>query len=99
MTTLLRFPKPVRLRDPQYLAWIRRQPCLVCRGIAQPHHTTAGGWGTKGSDYRCVPLCHRHHRELHDIGAQSFEERHRVDLREQVIRLLETYMSAMKEEE
>lgn len=27
-----------------------------------------------------APLCHRHHRELHDIGARSFDRFHGVSV-------------------
>lgn len=96
MTTgVLAFPKPVRMKDRAYLDWIRRQPCLVDYVVAQAHHTRSVGAG--GSDFRSVPLCHNHHRKLHRMGRSSFEEKHRLDLNEEVIRLLETYISARGE--
>lgn len=92
MNDVLAFPKPSRLKSRAYLNWIRRQPCLVDYVVAQAHHTTSVGSG--GSDFRTVPLCHRCHRELHRMGQQSFEAKHRLDLAEAVIRLLETFISA-----
>lgn len=89
---VLAFPKPSRLKDRAYLDWIRRQPCLIDHVAAHAHHTTAVGAG--GSDYRAVPLCPKHHMEAHRLGRSRFEERHRLDLNEEVIRLLERYIAA-----
>jgi len=92
---VLAFPKPVRLKDKAYVAWIRRQPCLVDYVVAEAHHTVTRGAG--GSDYRSVPLCIRHHKEAHRMGRASFEAKHRLDFTEEVIRLLEIFISARGE--
>lgn len=34
----------------------------------------------KCSDYETVPLCEKHHRELHDSGAQTFQDQHKLQL-------------------
>jgi hypothetical protein len=93
---VLAFPKPMRLQDRGYLRWIRQQPCLIDHVQADAHHVDVGGVGTKGSDYRTLPLCRRCHREAHTLGRRRFEERHRLDMREEIIRLLETYLSAQR---
>lgn len=87
-------PKPVRVRDPDYLAYIRTQPCLLA--IEDP--CTCGGYldvvrktyrieaahvrirGAGGGDDQVMPLCGTHHREAHRIGHKSFAKRHRVNL-------------------
>lgn len=75
----LAFPKPIRIRDRAYLAWIRLKPCVGCRRIAkQAHHVIARGAG--GSDYQTVPLCFRCHRQVHDFGRDFFEVKHAIDL-------------------
>jgi hypothetical protein len=96
MSHALMFPKPVRKTDPQYIKWVRRQPCLVDHVAANAHHTTAKGAG--GSDYRCVPLCPRHHNELHRIGRLTFQHKHNLDFSEEIIRLLEMYVSAISKD-
>lgn len=63
---LTREPKRTRRgpeRDEAYLAFIRRQPCLVpgCTRPAEAHHFGRGGTALKCSDYETVPLCHEHH--------------------------------------
>jgi hypothetical protein len=93
---VLTFPKPQRLRHKGYIAWIRRQPCLIDRAPAQAHHSTSVG--AFGSDLRAVPLCHRHHQELHRMGRVRFEEKYRLDLTEEILSLLERYISARGEE-
>ena len=68
-------------RSEKYLKWIRSTPCMVCgtdQGI-QPHHLI--GHGTKGgslkSDDRLVmPLCAKHHHELHHNGHATFDKKH-----------------------
>jgi len=91
MTYVPAFPKPTRRKDPGYLDWVRMQPCLACGVAAHAHHTVTKGAG--GSDYRTVPLCFKHHTELHGRGAVWFEEEYIVDLQEEVIRLLESYIA------
>ena len=96
MNGALAFPKPRRLVDAAYLDFIRLRPCLIEGAAAQAHHTVPVGAG--GSDYRTLPLCHRHHEELHRIGKTRFETRYRLDITEEVIRHLELYVSALRRE-
>jgi len=67
-------------RDPAYLIWLRRQPCLICgrrRGI-EAHHLDPN-MARRGPDDRTVPLCPTHHRDgpaaIHRIGKRRFQER------------------------
>jgi hypothetical protein len=80
-------------RNPQYLAWIRTLPCIVCgldRSI-EASHTDPNGLGQKSSDYSAIPLCIRHHRtgkdSYHKLGPRKFSELHNVDIRAIVGRL------------
>ena len=61
-----------RLKDPAYLAFIRRSPCCVCGkpGPSQAAHVRSGypeaGWRPTGmaekpDDRRTLPLCALHH--------------------------------------
>lgn len=57
-------------RDEKYLAWIRKQPCLVSGSEYDviAHHVRHGnpcGMGLKPSDYRCIPLRADIHVNLH----------------------------------
>ena len=54
------FQKVIEERDPKYLDFVRRLPCLVCGRPSVPHHQPKRGnaaKGSKASDYRAVPLC------------------------------------------
>lgn len=94
---VLAFPKPVRLTDEEFLRFIRRQPCLVCPAASDAHHTITRKAG--GSDYRTLPLCRNHHREVHRYGRSWFEEKYRVDFQQELVRFLEIYVSVLKDGE
>lgn len=78
-----------------HLAWVRSLPCSCwrgarCEGIMHAHHVrvnTGGGMGMKPPDHWTVPLCAKHHAELHAGGHQTFERQHAVDLRAAAERL------------
>jgi Protein of unknown function (DUF968). len=95
---MMRFPKPEPLRDKFYLAWMRRQGCLIDGRTAHVHHVQHGGVGTKGSDHETVPFCWRHHREMHDIGRLTFEEKHGLNLDRECERYRELYLRFRPEE-
>lgn len=70
-----------RVRDNGYLAFLRRQPCrvagLTCDGPIEACHVRYGdasrgkvnpGLQCKPSDFWCVSLCSRHHKEQHSRG-------------------------------
>jgi hypothetical protein len=67
--------KAVRRRSKAHLAFVAAQPCLVYQAspcdahdlkIAQPRSL-----GRKVSDEFTVPLCRKHHRELHRHGNEA----------------------------
>ncbi len=68
---------PDRYRSKKYMAYIRSKPCLVCGGNADSHHITFAEprmMGRKNGDNWCVPVCRRHHDELHQFagGERTF---------------------------
>lgn len=76
-------------RSPKHMAWIRRTfVCAAfrsgdCEGPNHAHHVRSAataGTGLKPPDFDTVPLCVLHHDEIHQIGAESFERKHGVDL-------------------
>ena len=74
-------PKPIRLKDEDFLAFVRTYTCLVCRSEqSDAHHLVTGGVGTKGPDFFTVPLCRTCHALLHQIGPNRFQENHDVNL-------------------
>lgn len=57
-----------RVRDPEYMAWIRKQPCAAdglspCYGSVEADHTGGRGMSQKSDDHTCIPLCRRHHQQ------------------------------------
>ena len=64
--------KPVRRRSKAHLAFVASQPCLVCQSVAcDAHHLKMAqprSLGRKVSDEFTVPLCRKHHQELHRHG-------------------------------
>jgi hypothetical protein len=65
-----------RRRDEAYLARVRREPCCICGDdtSVEAHHPRIGvvGMGRKADDAKAVPLCGRHHRELHTMNEREF---------------------------
>ena len=51
-----------------------------CSDAIHNHHTQNGGMGRKGDFDTIVPLCVRHHREVHDKGVRTFEKTYGLDL-------------------
>lgn len=66
MKPLRKHPKPETYKNPDYLAWIRTIPCIVCGNTTgvTPHHESGlgiglvgGGTAKKCSDLAAIPLC------------------------------------------
>ena len=73
--TVLALPVPRRIRDPEHVKSVAKQPCLVCgRRPADAHHLRFAQpptLGRKASDEFTVPLCRGHHREVHRCGDEA----------------------------
>jgi hypothetical protein len=65
-------PKETRIRDKEHLAFVGRQPCLICgRRPSHAHHLKFAqprSMAMKVSDEYTVPLCSGHHDSLHRAG-------------------------------
>jgi len=60
-------------------AWIRTLPCLGCgRTPSEAAHAKSRGAG--GTAAHLVPLCHKCHREQHQVGILTFQSAHRLNL-------------------
>lgn len=79
-----------RKRDPGHLAYVRTLPCCLCgddvsveahhpRTVDHPEGVVYTGLATKASDQWAVPLCGRHHRELHAMNEREFWASYGVD--------------------
>ena len=54
-----------------------KSDAVPCGGYIQAHHLLKPWYGHKGtslraSDNNCVPLCYKHHRQLHDCGNEDY---------------------------
>ena len=65
--------------DREYLAYVRKQPCIWCgkSNCSEPHHLKIAGESGeafKSSDIYAIPLCHDCHIGcLHQHGAEDFK--------------------------
>ena len=60
--------------------WMHKLPCRVCGALPTvAAHTAGGGTGRKGPYQSTIPLCHRHHMEMH-TGQKSFATKHGLNL-------------------
>jgi hypothetical protein len=76
--------KPVRRRSKAHLTFVASQPCLVCQaGACDAHHLKMAqprSLGRKVSDEFTVPLCRKHHQELHRHGNErAWWQNHQID--------------------
>ncbi len=86
-------------RNLKYLAWLRKQNCVVSNISADvAHHIrlgTNGGQGLKPSDYFCVPLTDELHTTgnlaVHRIGEESFLRDNEIDKEEIFLFYLSSY--------
>jgi len=90
------YPKHKRWKSPKYLEYVRQQPCLIC-GAKQSqahHHQTKNNHGTalKPGDYWCIPLCLGCHQMLHFVGKKTFFKRHRIDVFQEIFRMISGYL-------
>ena len=86
--------KPIRLKDEEYLEFIRLKPCIICHmKKSEVHHVKTKGAG--GSDYLTVPLCSKHHisgsKSVHNMGILSFSNYWNINLYEYISTFLVEY--------
>lgn len=94
---------PFRIRDENYLRWLAQKPCVICKisdGTVVAHHIRAGlagGVGLKPGDDRCIPLCHKHHMELHDypLGEVTYLNLNGIDYEEEPKEFYKDYLSSL----
>ena len=86
--------KKKRKEDKPYQAFIRSQPCLLCGCSGSVHHhesLTGGSMGSKCPDRESLPLCVVCHHYRHVMGRKSFYALHKIDFKNEILRLQEEY--------
>lgn len=77
--SFMKRPKYRRWTNEKYTRWVKQQTCVCCNQQADdPHHITGmglSGMGTKAHDLFVIPLCRRHHDELH-ADTTAFEKKY-----------------------
>ncbi|WP_193127169.1 DUF968 domain-containing protein [Enterobacter hormaechei] len=77
--SFMRRPKRLRWECREYLDWVKTQPCECCQQQSDdPHHLIGwgqGGMATKAHDIFAIPLCRKHHNELHN-DRRAFERKY-----------------------
>ena len=77
-------PNKKRYQDRAWVEWVSRLPCMLhtfgvsdgCSGGVQAHHLLKPWDGSRGlslrsNDRNVIPLCFKHHSELHDrVGSE-----------------------------
>jgi hypothetical protein len=103
-------PKPFgNHRNPDYLKFIRNQPCLVTgsksslyESVAACHENIFGDKGTsiKCSDYTAVPLLQTLHRDHeHQHGNYTFWSQYPwIDVKKEIIRLNIEYIESKRKQ-
>ncbi|MGF3811233.1 DUF968 domain-containing protein [Enterobacter mori] len=89
--SFMRRPKRLRWESRIYLNWVKTLPCECCQQQSDdPHHLIGwgqGGMATKAHDIFSIPLCRKHHTELHN-DRLAFERKYGSQL-EMIIRVLD----------
>lgn len=89
--SFMRRPKRLRWECRDYLDWVKTQPCECCQQPSDdPHHLIGwgqGGMGTKSHDIFTIPLCRKHHNELHH-DRLAFERKYGSQL-QMIIKVLD----------
>jgi hypothetical protein len=71
----LTFDEAKRVRDKEHLLHVAAQPCVLCSARpAEAHHIRFAqprALGRKVSDEFTVPLCRKHHRDVHRSGNEA----------------------------
>ncbi len=88
-------------RSQKYMAWIRKQHCVVTNeaaawgAVIHAHHVRLGsnaGLGQKPSDFRCVPLTAEEHHRLHTQGELSYWQEKNDDPNVLIVSLMTCYL-------
>ena len=83
-----------------YLEHVKTLDCIVygCHDPVTAHHRDALGQGSKKrkkpakEHLSAIPICIKHHTELHQMGQAKFEKAHKLSLDKESLRILINWM-------
>ena len=82
-TTLLK-DKELKIKDKKYLRWVASNPCIICQqNDCNAHHITYAmkrGISQKVGDQYTIPLCIKHHHQLHNCGMSERDFWAKIDI-------------------
>lgn len=63
-------------KDPELLKQIRRLPCIICGfHLSEIHHVRTRGAGFGDDPWNVIPVCRKHHTEIHKTGMVQMLEK------------------------
>ncbi len=81
--TLLK-DKELKIKDKKYLKWVASNPCIICQqNGCNAHHITYAqfrGISQKVGDQFTIPLCVKHHHQLHNCGMSERDFWNKIDI-------------------
>ena len=76
--------KELRIKDKKYLKWVASNPCIICHQYGcNAHHIQYAmprGIGQKVGDQFTLPLCVKHHHQLHNCGMSEKQFWEKIDI-------------------
>ena len=76
--------KELKIKDKKYLKWVASNPCIICQqNGCNAHHIQYAqhrGIGQKVGDQFTIPLCVKHHHQLHNCGMSERNFWEKIDI-------------------
>ena len=76
--------KELKIKDKVYLKWVASNPCIICQqNGCNAHHIQYAqhrGIGQKVGDQFTLPLCVKHHYQLHNCGMSERNFWEKIDI-------------------
>lgn len=79
---LYRIPKKNLKKNPKALKEFKKKypKCIICNKPQHTHHKTTRGAGGADKENNLMPLCLKHHNELHTIGKKTFRKKYKFQI-------------------
>lgn len=68
----------MRYTSKENMAKVKEMPCVCCGQFgSDPHHIKSKGSGGGDYLYNLMPLCRKHHTEVHALGLKTMAKRYK----------------------